>query len=604
MSVPASARTERSPVSRQGPEEGGRGGGVDFSGVPADPPRALHRYRGWARLRSMRTALWLLLVVAAASVVGSLLPQKNNSASRVEQFISDHPFWGTLFERLQFFEVFTSWWFLGLVGFLLFVLFLCLLPRSRAHLRTLGSLKVPPRRGSLPPLDHRHSFETDLGVDEALEATRAALRARRWRLSPPNDANQFVAEKGAWREGGSLLFHWALFLVFLAGAVTVATKFEGYVAIVEGRRWYEGGRVTFDDYSEGRLASLLNPHKNFYLTLEDFEARYRPDGTPEDFTSEVVLEDPSRGVRMEETIRVNKPLNYRGVKVYQASYGWAAEVRVSERATVLYEGPILFLPEAGTSGPVPPSGAVGVVKLPSTSGAQTGLELRLFPDFRLVPFRATNPDAPEAADPTALDVISVSDDPNRPLVLVTEYRGDLGMDRPQSVYRLDKRALEEVDQRFATFPGHSNDKIPDRLELGGGLVVELLELKRYSVFQVRSDTWGSGIAALAGACVFVSLFPALYSWRRRLWVQVSTAADTRRSGEGTRLSGTSSAGPTVVEVRGVAFQRKDLFDSEFAGVARSLQAALGCDRPEEVGGHGSDGPAEARMENARPERSE
>jgi cytochrome c biogenesis protein len=528
----------------------------DFSKIPTQPPRAMHRYTGWARLRSMRTAIWLLIAVAAASVVGSIVPQKNNSASRVSRFISDHPFWGTLFDRLMLFEVFTSWWFLALVATLLFVLFLCLVPRTRALIRFQKSLRLAPRQGPMPSPPFCDRIESSLDVESALATLRAVLKKKRWRVSPHNSRNQFVAEKGWWREAGSLAFHWALFLVFLAGAVSIATKFEGYVAVVEGRRWFEGGQVTFDDYSEGRLARLVNSHRNFYLTLEDFEVVYRQDSTPENFTSTVVLEDERSGTRRRDVIRVNKPLNYEGVKIYQASYGWAADVRVAEGDKVLYEGPVLFFAEDRTAGASPPRGVVGAIKLPSASGDQAGIELRLFPDFRLVPFRATNPDAPEASDPGALDIITVSDDPNRPLVLVTEYRGDLQLDRPQNVYRLDKRLLTEVNQGFATFPGHSNDKVGESVSLSGGLRIDLLDLKRYSVFQVRSDVWGSGIAAVAGAAVFISLFPALYSWRRRVWVEVSP-------GE-----------MSVVEVRGTAFQRKELFESEFESIVESMKGAL------------------------------
>ncbi|MER3395889.1 MAG: hypothetical protein C4319_03800 [Acidimicrobiia bacterium] len=542
----------------------------DFSTVPPEPPRALHRYTGWARLRSMRTAIWLLLAVAAASVVGSLVPQKNNSASRVSKFVADHPFWGTVFDRLMLFEVFTSWWFLFLVGMLLFVLFLCLLPRTRALVDYHRSLKQPPSEGSIPSLSFSRRIETARNPEEALSLVRSALSRARWRVSPQNGRFQLIAEKGWWREAGSLAFHWALFGVFLAGALTVATKFEGYVAIVEGHRWYEGGQVTFDDYSQGRFASLVNPHRNFYLTLEDFDVRYRPDGSPENFTSTVTLEDERSGIKRQDYIRVNKPLNYGGVKIYQASYGWAADAKVTEGDKVLFEGPVLFFAEDRSSGPSPPTGVVGAIKLPSASGGQAGIELRLFPDFRLVPYRATNPDAPEASQRGALDIITVGDEANRPLVLVTEYRGDLGLDRPQNVYRLDKRLLSEVDQTFATFPGHSNDKIGDSVELSGGLRLQLLSLRRYSVFQVRSDTWGASVAAVAGAAVFISLFPALYSWRRRIWVEVSPRRPSSTSSEpvDSERSGAS------VEIRGKAFQRRELFEAEFDAVVNAISDAV------------------------------
>ena len=46
----------------------------------------------WRTLRSMRTALILLLVLAAGSVIGSLLPQIPNSPERVGRYLDDHGF--------------------------------------------------------------------------------------------------------------------------------------------------------------------------------------------------------------------------------------------------------------------------------------------------------------------------------------------------------------------------------------------------------------------------------------------------------------------------------------------------------------------------------
>ena len=44
----------------------------------------------WRTLRSMRTALILLLLLALASVAGSLIPQWPNSPERVAQYQLDH----------------------------------------------------------------------------------------------------------------------------------------------------------------------------------------------------------------------------------------------------------------------------------------------------------------------------------------------------------------------------------------------------------------------------------------------------------------------------------------------------------------------------------
>jgi cytochrome c biogenesis protein len=63
----------------------------------------------WRNLRSMRTALVLLLILATAAAIGSLLPQLPNSPERMAQYLVDHEFWGPLFFRAGFFDVFGSW---------------------------------------------------------------------------------------------------------------------------------------------------------------------------------------------------------------------------------------------------------------------------------------------------------------------------------------------------------------------------------------------------------------------------------------------------------------------------------------------------------------
>jgi cytochrome c biogenesis protein len=87
----------------------------------------------WRSLRSMRTALVLLLVLAAGAVIGSLLPQIPNSPERVGRYLADHGFWGPLFLRAGFFDVYGSWWFVLITTLLFVSLAACLIPRTRAR---------------------------------------------------------------------------------------------------------------------------------------------------------------------------------------------------------------------------------------------------------------------------------------------------------------------------------------------------------------------------------------------------------------------------------------------------------------------------------------
>lgn len=522
-----------------------------FGEEPESPPRAMARVHGWRRLRSMRTAIQLLIAVAVASVFGSVVPQRNAAPSKVAEFTSDHRFWGEVFDRLGLFAVFTSWWFLLLVGVLLFVTAACLLPRTRAAMSHAKSLGHAPEPGHLPKLRFSSEIESDSSPEELEETTRSVLRRKRWRSSPANEARQWISEKGHSRETGSVLFHWSFFLVAIAAALTITTKFEGSAVIVEGTSWVEGGRVNFDEYSEGAFARWINPHAGFTVVVDDFNVAHGEDGMPQSYVSKVRIIDKGDEALADE-VRVNKPASYGGVKMYQLGYGWAPIVRVTDGSTVVYDGPLVL----GMRGPN--GSSTGVIKLPSASQSPAGIELALFPDFKLVPFRATNPDDPRSREQGALDIISTADLGERPLVVVTEYRGDLGLDRPQNVYELDKKSLEQKSQKFATFPQHSNEKLGSVAQLGHGLKIELLELRRFTVLSVKRDSFGIPVAAMASTLMMMSLYPALYAFRRRLWFEV----------------GERKGGGSVLRFGGVAFQRKDAFEDEFAHIQEDLTTAI------------------------------
>src|SRR5947199_9558021 len=64
----------------------------------------------WRQLRTMRTALILLLLLAAGASLGSLFPQRPINPATVQQWIARNRGWAPLAERLGLFDVFGSWW--------------------------------------------------------------------------------------------------------------------------------------------------------------------------------------------------------------------------------------------------------------------------------------------------------------------------------------------------------------------------------------------------------------------------------------------------------------------------------------------------------------
>ncbi|MDN5347218.1 MAG: cytochrome c biosis protein [Clostridia bacterium] len=110
---------------------------------------------------------------------------------------------------------------------------------------------------------------------------------------------------------GSILLHLSI-LVVLAGAV-VSGVF---------------GRSAYVEVGVGDSIDLTG--KGFpgqVLTLKDFNIAYYPNLEPKQYYSKVALKT-NDGREIEREISVNHPLKFKGLKIYQTSYGWMTRGRV------------------------------------------------------------------------------------------------------------------------------------------------------------------------------------------------------------------------------------------------------------------------------------
>lgn len=470
----------------------------------------------WRTLRSMRTALILLLVLGAAAAFGSLVPQAPIAPAAVESLYRDHPLQARIYETLGLFDVYGSWWFTLAYALLLISLASCLIPRSRALVR--GLRRRPQVTAELEGLRHFAQGIVQGGAEEALDRSRRLLRRRWFRVARADGV--LAAEKGGAREVGSLLFHWSFFLLLVGVIYGKGFGFTGRATVIEGQTWTEA-HASYDlPPSEGRFFSE-SMHRAFQVRVLDFDASYHPGGVPRDFVSRVEVLEGGRVVRREE-IRVNEPLEHQGVKLYQLGYGWAPLIEVRRHGDLLTSGPVVFV----TDDPSDPTRSWrGVVKLPSLR-PQVGMELRLLPDAR----------AALAGGP----MLEARD----PFMLFQAYRGDLGLTAAQSVFRLDTRGLERWEG--------GGIGLGETARLPGGLEVSFPELREYTQFLVKRDP-GLGLILASAVALLVGLLPAIYSSRRRLWV--------RAVPEGPR---------TRLQVGGFALQRRSAFEEEFRRLVGEL----------------------------------
>ncbi len=481
----------------------------------------------WRTLRSMRTALVLLLMLAAGATIGSLLPQIPNSPMAVGQWLTDHGVLGDLFLRAGFFDVYGSWWFV-LIATLLFVsLAACLLPRTRALARAARQRPVQARE--LDGFPHHRSLAVAASPDDVASSAARLLRRRRFRVS--RDGRAVAAEKGLGREAGSLLFHWAFFLLVVGVIVGKGTGFSGYAVVSEGERWIDAmpsydGRIRTGRYFTGDFSGLE-------LQLLDFRATYRRSGVPIDFVSRLrVVDRDGRSLGVHE-VAVNRPLGIGGVRVFQSGYGWAPVVTADVDGERAWSSPIQMERAPAPDGV--PAAAMpwrGAIKLLSPE-RDVMVRLELWPDFRA--FAALQLTGRPVPMLVAFD----------PLIRFSVYEGRIldpsprALD-PTGMRLVDRGSLHAADAQTVDVPGV------------GELSLAFPELREYSELQISRDV-GIPLVLAAAILVLVGLLPALFVSRRKVWVRAEP-----------------SAAGSAVTLGGFALQRKDAFEEEFASIARAL----------------------------------
>lgn len=103
-------------------------------------------------LSSMRFSISLLTVICIASVIGTVLKQREPLGNYVNQF---GPFWAEVFSAVSLYNVYSAWWFLLIMGFLVVSTSLCVARNTPKILVDLKSYKENIREQSLKAFGHR-----------------------------------------------------------------------------------------------------------------------------------------------------------------------------------------------------------------------------------------------------------------------------------------------------------------------------------------------------------------------------------------------------------------------------------------------------------------
>ncbi|MGA1167881.1 MAG: cytochrome c biogenesis protein ResB, partial [Burkholderiaceae bacterium] len=130
-------------------------------------------------ISSMRFAITLLSVISVASIIGTVIKQGEPYNNYVNQF---GPFWADVFERLNLYTVYSAWWFLLILAFLVVSTSLCISRNAPRIVADWRAFKENLREQSLQAFSLRSQANLAGAVSTQAERMASALRQRGYRV--------------------------------------------------------------------------------------------------------------------------------------------------------------------------------------------------------------------------------------------------------------------------------------------------------------------------------------------------------------------------------------------------------------------------------------
>jgi len=262
------------------------------------------------RLSSMSLAITLLTVLALASVIGTVLLQNQDQTDYLQQF---GPIWYWVFRSLGLFDMYHTWWFLSILGFLMMSLSTCLWRNVPRFLKEMRSSKVALSDNAMKHMKHAHHWAIkNQSVENVLDVAKGRLKDWKIREEQRGDVSYIRADKGSKHKWGYICVHSAMLVILIGGWMSVQFGFRGNMNVGVGAKESE---ISF---LKGTSTEYMK--MPFEVRCNDFFIDFYPNGMPKEFKSNLTIIDGGKEVVTSDII-VNEPLYYKGVRIYQASFG-------------------------------------------------------------------------------------------------------------------------------------------------------------------------------------------------------------------------------------------------------------------------------------------
>ena len=285
--------------------------------------------RVWNFFASVKVGLWLIALIIVGSAIGTIFPQEMYIPQQLppeQYYLEEYGTPGSIYYALGFHNLYTSWWYIGLIVMLTLSLIVVSIDRG---VPLYKALKNQPVRGTERFMKGQRLFGQGEGTDAQIDEMEVSLKKKRYSVKRDGDA--LLAEKHRFGRWGPYVNHVGLVIFFLGAMLRVFPAFH-----TDTLEWVREGDTVSLEATDGEyylrndqfILEMYDPENN----EEDakFAAAIEKAGAvPKNYETELTLfkktgtnEDGSPQLEQVDvgSTKVNHPFKFEKYEVYQEQY--------------------------------------------------------------------------------------------------------------------------------------------------------------------------------------------------------------------------------------------------------------------------------------------
>ena len=262
----------------------------------------------WDFFASVKLALCILSILACTSIIGTVIPQKKPLPWYAQEYGDNL---ARLFNIFDIPDMYSSWWFLLLLGLLSTNLIICSFDRFPGVWKQIKADGLDTSLKRLQRMGRKKEWRSNSSVQSTLSDLIGKLNGRGWkgRSCDSDEGILLFAQKGAYSRAGVYLVHASILIIFVGAIIGEFYGFKGSIMIPETQQ-----TDTIYAFNSSETINL-----GFTIRCDSFAVEFYPNGMAKEYTSTLTVLENGKEL-FQTSIEVNSPLTYRGVTFYQSSY--------------------------------------------------------------------------------------------------------------------------------------------------------------------------------------------------------------------------------------------------------------------------------------------